>query len=512
MKKMAIMLMVITIVCKVSGFARDLVLSYFYGVSDVSDAYLISLTIPHLLFNLIGNGLATSFIPMYTCVQREQNREFADRFTSSIMNFMLIICTLIVVLCMMFTVPIVKVFAAGFEGETLNLAVSFTRISIVGIYFSGVMHLFSGYLQLKNNFIAPAVIGVPLNLFMIIAIGVSVLLGTTVLAMGTVIAMAIQLLCLWPFVMKEKFNYYLIIDWNENYFKKMLRLSVPVIMSLSINQINILIDRTIASEIATGGISALTYANRLNLFIQAVVVSVIASIVFPAISEMATNRNIKGVKKTLSEAIGGINLLVIPATVGAMVFAEPIVRLLFGRGAFGDHAIGMTADALFYYAIGMTAFGLREVLARVFYSLQDSKTPMTNAVIAVIINIVLIFFLSRYLGVGGLALSTSISAIVCTILLFISLRKKIGPLGIRNLIRSTAKTVIAAVIMATLAKISYGVLQGILTANLALIVSITMGMVVYLAMICVLKIDDAETLVKGIKMKLEKTEKLRRLV
>lgn len=138
-------------------------------------------------------------------------------------------------------------------------------------------------------------------------------------------------------------------------------------IGVSVNQINVLVDRTLASSIAVGGISALNYASRLNGFVQGMFVTTISSVMYPMISKMAAQNNMNGLKKSVSEAINIISLLVIPATVGAMVFAEPVVKLLFGRGAFDPQAISMTSDALFFYSMGMIGFGLREVLSSAFF-------------------------------------------------------------------------------------------------------------------------------------------------
>src|SRR5690606_12151384 len=158
--------------------------------------------------------------------------------------------------------------------------------------------------------------------------------------------------------------------------KNMLFLAIPVIIGSSVNQINKLVDRTLASQISIGGISALNYANTLNLFVQGVFVVSISTVMYPLISKMASKGNMDGLKKALAQAITGINLLVIPATVGSLFFAEPIVTLLFGRGAFDEQAIAMTSTAFFFYSIGMLGYGLREVLSRAFYSMQDTRTPM----------------------------------------------------------------------------------------------------------------------------------------
>jgi putative peptidoglycan lipid II flippase len=193
--------------------------------------------------------------------------------------------------------------------------------------------------------------------------------------------------------------------------KEMILIALPVILGTAVNEINVLVDRTLASRITVGGISALNYAKRLNGFVQGLFVVSVTTVLYPMISKMAAEGNMKRLKAYLAEAVSMVNLLVIPATVGAMIFAREIVALLFGRGAFTIEAVAMTSSALFYYSIGMTAFGLKNVLTRGFYSLQDTRTPMINASIAVITNIVLNIILSRFLGIGGLALATSISLV-----------------------------------------------------------------------------------------------------
>jgi putative peptidoglycan lipid II flippase len=269
-----------------------------------------------------------------------------------------------------------------------------------------------------------------------------------------------------------------------------------------VNEINVLVDRTLASRITVGGISALNYARRLNGFVQGLVVVSLTSVMFPMISKMAAAENIKGLKQTVNEAMASMSLLIVPATVGAMIFAEEIVALLFGRGAFTAAAITMTGNALFYYSIGMIAFGLRDVLSRAFYALQDSKTPVINATIGVVLNIVLNIILSQYLGIGGLALATSISAIVAVVLLFISLRRKIGGLGLSQLSKSIIKIGLASVIMGVIARGGFNYLKQSLGQNLALIIAIGIGVVVYGILVYLMRIPEMDQTIAAVKRRL----------
>ncbi|MCK4257768.1 MAG: murein biosynthesis integral membrane protein MurJ [Halanaerobiales bacterium] len=504
MKKTALILMIITILSKIIGFTRDITLSYFYGASNVSDAYLISLTIPMAIFGIVGIGISTGYIPMYSKIEQNYGEKEGNRYTNNLINILLVICTIIVTMGLLFTEQIVKLFASGFEGETLALAVQFTRISLWGIYFTGLMYIFKGFLQLKGSYAIPALVGFPLNFFIILSIFLSSNTDVIILAIGSVIGIASQLFLLLPFIYKKGYKYKFILDIEDKHIKRMAHIALPVIIGVSVNQINVLVDRTLASQIAIGGISALNYANRLNAFIQGIFVLSISTAMYPMISKMAAEDDIVGLKKSVSEAIGGINLLVIPATIGAMVFTEPVVSLLFGRGAFDSNAISMTSYALFFYAIGMVGFGLREVLSRAFYSLQDTKTPMINAAIAMVMNIVLNIILSKFLGIGGLALATSISAIFCSLLLFISLRAKIGSFGLKNIIISFIKILCASLVMGIISKITYNTLLNNISANSALIVAIGIGVLIYFIIIYFMKIEDVETIVNTLKRKFKK--------
>lgn len=505
MKKIALLLIILLILTKISGFGRDIILSYYYGASHITDAYLISVTVPTMIFTFIGVGISANFIPMYSNIEKKSGFQLADRFTNNVVNFILVACSLIVLIGLILTEPIIKIFASGFEGETLCLAVNFTKISIIGIYFSASIYIFAGYLQLKNNFVVPALMGIPLNVTTIIFIIMSNRFGVMILSIGSVIALFFQLVFLLPFVHKKGYHYRLVLDKSDEYLTKMIYLSLPVIIGISANQINVLVDRTIASRIAVGSISALTYANRINLFIKGIFVTSIATVMYPMLSKMAAENNLAGYKRLVSEAINGVNLLVIPATVGAMLFSKPVVKLLFGRGAFDFQAISMTSYALFFYSIGMGGFGLREVLSRAFYSLQDTKIPMINAAIAMIINIFLNIILSKFLGIGGLALATSISAIFCTVLLFISLRKKIGPFGMKKISISFLKILCASLVMGLIAKLSFNYLTKNISQNLSLIIAIGIGAATYFTIIYYMKIDDVDVIVNAIKRKMKKS-------
>jgi len=504
MKKTAMLLMLLTIFSKTFGFMRDIILSYFYGASNMSDAYLVSLTIPSVIFSFVGVGISTGYIPMYSKIESSNGEDECNKYTNNLINILLVLCTVLVIFGLLFTDQIVSIFASGFQEETLDLAIRFTKISFIGIYFTALIYVASPFLQLKGNYTIPALVGLPLNFITILSIFLSSKTDIIVLSIGSVLAIASQFLMLIPFMYKKGYRYKFTLNIKDKFIKSMTIIALPVIIGTSVNQINTLVDRTLASTLAVGGISALNYANKLNLFIQGIFVMSIATVLYPTMSKMAAVGNMNGLKKSVSEAINSISLLVVPSTIGAMILSKPVISLLFGRGAFDSQAITMTSSALFFYSLGMIGFGLREVLSRVFYSLQDTKVPMINAAIGVGLNIILNIILSKFLGIGGLALATSISAIFTTILLFISLRKRIGPFGIKNMSTSFIKILGASLIMGLVTKLTFITLTNYTSQNLSLIISIGIGAIIYCSIIYFMKIEDVDNVVDKLKKVMNK--------
>ncbi|PQD96180.1 murein biosynthesis integral membrane protein MurJ [Pradoshia eiseniae] len=501
MKKTTILLMLITLLSGLIGFGREIALSYFYGASNISDAYIISTTIPMVIFGFVGAGITVGYIPMYSKIENRSGELAANNFTSNLITVICILFTIVVLGTLIFTEPVVTMFASGFQGETLNIATNLTRISIFTIYFTGMVSIFSGYLQIKRNYIIPALVGFPLNIITIIFMFISTKTDITILAVGSVIAGLFQLIFILPFIIKKKYKYRVLPSINNANIKSMAAIALPAIIGISAYQINYLVDRTLASNIISGGISAINYSSRIIGFIQGILASSIIAVVYPIIASFTAKNEIGNLKNSISSAVKGINVFIIPATFGLMVYAQPIVELLYGRGAFDKAAIDLTTSALFFYSLGLIGLSLREILSRTFYALQDSKTPTINAIIAVILNIILNIILSKFMGISGLALASSISAILGTLLLFYSLRKKIGPFGMRDIIKSFIKVVVASFLMATISNYIYKYLSILTSSTLALIVSVTIGIISYLLIAVFFKIEDVNIILNNIRVK-----------
>ncbi|MCU9812332.1 murein biosynthesis integral membrane protein MurJ [Paraclostridium sp. AKS81] len=346
----------------------------------------------------------------------------------------MLICLGLSVIGLIFTPQIVKLFAVGFKGEVFDQAVYFTRVMMLGLSVLGMSYIMTAYLQVKDNFVIPGLMSVPNNIIVIASIILSATINIHLLPWGALLGLSLQFLFQYPFARKKGFKYKLFVDLNDKYLRRLLWLVIPVLIGVAVNQVSTIVDRTIASTLAEGSISALNYASKLNQFVMGMFIVSISSVIYPMLSKLTTENNKEEFYKSIKTSVNTVTLLVIPISAGAMILAEPIVKMLFERGEFDTRATQMTAIALVFYSIGMIGFGLRDILGKVFYSLQDTKTPMKNAIITIILNIVLNLLFVRFtnMGIAGLAFATSISAIVTIVLLFISLRKKLDNLVVKK--------------------------------------------------------------------------------
>lgn len=501
--KVTMGLIVITLFAKILGFARELVLGGIYGATEYSDIYITTMNIPFVVFTVIASAISTSFIPLYyENMNLENGEKKAYKFTNNVLTIVLILSLILSLLGYVFARQLVNIFAIGFEGEQLNIAIKFTRIMIFGGVFIGINTIISSLFQIKGNFIVPGLISIPFNLIIIISMVLSSKINIYILPIGTLIAMTSQFIFQFVIVkIKYKYKYTPIINIKDTYIKKMLWLSGPILIGVSVNQINSIIDKTLASTLATGSISALNYANKLTDFVSALFVASIATVIFPTLSKLNASKNNDEFEQYVIKSINSIIVLMVPITVGAILLATPIVSLLFERGAFDSYATQLTSQALVFFSIGMVAFGIREILGKVFYSLQDTKTPMINGAIAIGLNIVLSLTLVRYLGHRGIALATSISSIFCIGLLFINLVKRIKDFEIEKIIYTFIKCLVCALIMGKITITIYNNLILILLnvtmgSEIALLVSILAGVVVYALLVTLFRVEEAYNIIR----------------
>lgn len=497
--KATFLLMVVTVLSKILGLIRDSVLASAYGTGMYKAVYDTANNIPVVLFAVIGSALATSLIPMYNKLANEDSEKRAMSYLNSVINAVIIICLILSVLGVTFSGPLVKLFAPGYEGIVYETCVTYTRILIPSIVFVGLANIYTAYLQIKRRFVVPGFIGMPYSVIIIISIILSVKTSPIVLVIGTLIAIAAKAIFQVPFIIKEGYRYSPRIDRKDPAMGETLLLVIPVVIGVGANQINAVIDKSLASLLGTNVVASFGYSTRLYEFVQALFIASVLAVVYPKFSKLAVSDRMKEFVDSISMTMNIIIVALVPVIIGCMVLARPIVEVLFQRRAFTSDDTVMTASILVIYVTGLLAFALRDVMSRGFYSLGDSKTPMKNSIIAIVFNIILNISFIKPFGYRGLALATAISAYIGLVLFFRSMKAKTPEFNPRKNIIALIKCGISALIMAVIVSFTHGFLGSVLTGGLILKVinlglSVGVGALVYAIVMYFMRVDEYQML------------------
>jgi putative peptidoglycan lipid II flippase len=267
------------------------------------------------------------------------------------------------------------------------------------------------------------------------------------LAIGVIIGGVLQLALQIPFMVRNGFRLFVRSPLYHPAIKRIALLMVPAVFGAAVYQMNIVVSRLLASHLPEGSVSYLYYADRLVQFPLGVFAIALATAVLPSLSKQAALGDMEGLRSSFSYALKLIFFITIPAMTGLIILREPIVRLLFQRGAFDPATTRLTAEALLYYGLGLCAFSGVRIVVATFYALQDTKTPVKVAVISLFVNIVLSLLLMRPMRHSGLALATSLASGVNLVLLIGALKKRLGQIGARDIFRSVFRTTASAAVM-----------------------------------------------------------------
>ena len=497
--KYTIIMMATTVLAKLLGFVREMVLAYRFGAGAVSDAYVICFSIPTVILAGLGTAIMTCYISIYSELEVNNPRRL-QQFHNSTTSLILLISMALVGIFQAFSEPIVKLFAVGFDEATLQFAVSLARIMVISLLFIALSYMLQGYLQMKGSFVAVGLVSVPLNIMVILTILLAKDNSTLILGTGPVIGYAVAVGMLLGVALKKGYTYFPQFRLRAPYIKKLLKLVLPIFAGRTIIQINALIDRSLGSTLVEGSVSALNYANRVFGVVTSVFVVSLITAVFPQLSRQNAQHNMRSIKRTTRTGMGMVTLIVLPMSAALIFFAEPIIRILFERGAFGADAVRLTAESLTFYSIGLIFYSYRDVLSNVFYSMQDTKIPTFNSILAVLLNIGLNYALIGPLAHKGLALATSLSSVITVIMLMISLRRKIGPMGWRSLLVSGVKMLVGTAVMIAAAKGAYWGVETLLETTgplLPMVAAAGVGVVVYVVVLLLLGTREMAQVIVG---------------
>ncbi len=409
------------------GLLREILIANYYGTSELTDAYIIANNIPSVLFAALGSAIAATFVPMYTKVCSECGESRANQFTVHIIEALLVICSIFVLFGEVFTKQVVLLFASGFKGSLLSLTVCFSRILFPSLFFMSLFDLAGSYMQQHEEFKTIAIVPAIGNGTIIIALLVSDIFSNIyIFVWGTLLGLALQVIFYIPWLLKHG-----MFGHNENniqgghfykdqYLRELMPMLVPVFIGAGATEINSMVDKSLASTLGAGYISALNYSYKIiNLFVGIIVAS-ITVVAFPKIAKDAGTVNFS---KTNNNVINGMAIIIIPVSILLIMLRENIISILFLRGNFNSASLVITSSSLAFYAVGLPFIGIRDVLLKVCYSVQNTKISMANGIITTTLNILLDFILIHKFKQDGLAFATSLSIIASTMVLAWTLNK-----------------------------------------------------------------------------------------
>jgi len=497
----ATLVMLLFILSRGTGLLREMIIGARFGTAADLDAYLAAFRIPDLLFQLVAGGaLGSAFIPTFAAAWTEGSQQQAWLLFSRILNLLTLFLVTLCGLAMLFAEPLVAgLIAPGFSVEQQRLTASLMRWMLASTVVFGASGLIMGALNAVQHFLLPAVAPVLYNCAIIAGAWLlAPVLGIHGLVVGVAGGSVLHLLVQLPALLRQRVRYHFSFRIGDAQVREVARLMGPRVLGLLFVQLNFLVNTILASGLPDGSLSALNYAWLLMLLPQGIFAQAVATVAFPTFSAQVAAGDRAQLMATLSGLLRLILFLSIPAAFLLYVLDEQLIELLFQRGRFDAASTQAVAYALRFYALGLVAHAVVEIVVRVFYALHDTATPVVAGVATVALNILLSLALIGRLSFGGLALANSIAtALEMLVLLFLLARKVRAPnreagqattvqgLPVRQLLTSGARSLLASAVMAGALLLGLevlpdgGVLFGIPAGWVAGVVGGGLGVLIY---------------------------------
>ena len=505
----------IAVMCsRVLGLVREQIFAGMFGAGMAYDAFVVAFRIPNLLRDLFAEGaLSAAFITVFTDYDTNRTREETWQLASNVLVFFGILLSLLTLVGIFFAEPLVNLLASDFsaiEGKTA-LTILLTSIMLPFLVVISLAAVVMGILNSKGKFFVPAMASAFFNLGSIVG-GVTLALilpkfghpAIVGMAIGTLIGGTLQLMVQFPALFKCGFKFTPRLRIKDPGLRRIITLMIPAIIGLSPTQINIFINTNFASSCVEGSVSWLNYAFRLVQLPIGIFGVALAIAAMPVLARHAAKKDINGMKETMVSSLTMVFGLTIPASIGLMILAEPIIHIIFERGAFTAFDTSATANALTLYAIGLFAYSANKILVPVFYALEDTKYPLFAAFIAVGANILIITFTIEKFQHLAIALSTSCSMILNFLFLSVVLYIKTGGYSVSYLFKALGKIAASGAVMALLLLWSRSFLTaqlngGLLQACIVLAAQIVVASTLYITLLHFMKLQELNSVTSKIR-------------
>ena len=443
---------------RILGLVREQVLAGLFGAGEATDAYNVAFRIPNLVRDLFAEGaMSAAFVPTFTRYLSTAGKEAAWRLGNHVINALIVMTGALVVLGIVFAEPLVTALAAKeYTGDPAKFAltVQLARVMLPTLVLIAIAAATMGMLNSLHHFFVPAFSPAMFNVVTIVCAFTLVplmprfgLAPILAIAIGTLLGGVAQTALQWPTLRGEGFRYRPILDLRDEGLRRVLVLMGPGTVGMAATQLNVFVNTLLATSQGTGAVSWLNFAFRLMYLPIGLFGVSIATAVLPTVSRHVVDRNLPASRETVAGGLSLMMMLNIPATVGLMVLAVPIVRVIFERGEFTAEDTLATAAAVQFYALGLIAYSVVRIASPIFYALGKNRVPVIVSMYTVVVNATLNIILVRAMGYTGLALGTSIAAIFNASVLLVLLHRNLHGLNARRIISSLVRIAAASAAM-----------------------------------------------------------------
>lgn len=482
------LIMVMMILSKGLGFLREVCLAYQFGTSYIVDAYAICLSLADVLFAVYSYGFSESYIPVCTRVPEGNARR---EFLNNVLSILLLFSLLVSIGCFLCAPMLAAVLAPGFDAQAQILLITF--IQIIAFIFPArtLFSLLSGQSQIYERFFAPNFCNfILVNIIIILSILLSSAERPLILIGGYVFASFASAAGMLGYSYRIGIvKYSPRFDLKDPFFRSLCKLAIPLGASLLVSQLNGVIDKMFASFLGEGVPSALNYANKIQLLFLTLTTSVFLTACYPRMTRCFAEGNREGAMSYLRRAVLVAIYISIPAMVGLIVFARPVVVLLFQRGAFSEESVVLTRDCLVFYSLGIPFYAIREIASRALSSNMKQRLILKNTACSVAFNIIMDVLLYRPLGHIGLALATSLAGFLSSCLMLRDMKKLGLSLFERSQLADFGKVVLSTIACIALSIFCYQALTGFLGGNMALLLAAAAAVILYGVLSILLRIE-----------------------
>ena len=487
---------------KVLGQGREMLIAQLYGSSSDAAAFYAASALPLNLFDIVfASAVSSAFIPVYNTYLEQKGQEEGDRFASAFINAILIGSILLTGILVFCSSGLISLVAGGLVGDVRQMAIHLTVLLLPIIIFASLAFSFVGLLQSKGEFNIPAVMSLVSNGIVILYLCfLNRYFGVTGLAISLLVGWILQFAIQIPVAIKRGFRYRPI--FKHEGLKTVVKLALPVMVGTWIQPISAIINNAFASGIGNAdAIPTLNWANKLYLIVSSVFTVSLTNYVFPRLSKQSVTEDSNAYNQTLRLSFLLIVLVLIPICILMLAFKTPIIEIVYKRGAFTDRDLYLTAGAFFYYSLGIPFYGLLDLLNKAYYARKNMLIPSLTAAGAIVLNLVLSFFLKDIMGSFGLALSTSLTAVFMASVLFVLLNRELRFLVKQDYL-AICKLLLYGIIMFPVCTLTYHILpmKASLIGNMIAVgVSALVGLLVYGGCLWIFHKEVREFLKKGLQ-------------